>query len=180
MIKTKKNLAYYLAQDKLALKVKGNLKDYFFNEIWIFQKLLRKTEYAFNTNKKIRFFIYKLRLKRMSNLLGFTIPINTCGAGLAIAHVGTVVINGRVRIGENCRIHVCVNIGAAAGNSKHVPEIGNNCYIGPGAKLYGDITLGDNIAIGANSVVNKSFPGDCVIAGIPAKIISDKKLVRNV
>lgn len=115
----------------------------------------------------------------MSNLLGFTIPINTCGAGLSIAHVGTIVINGKVRIGENCRIHVCVNIGASAQNSHAVPVIGDNCYIGPGAKLYGDIQLGNNVAIGANAVVNKSFEGNCILAGIPAKVISESKLERN-
>jgi serine O-acetyltransferase len=71
-----------------------------------------------------------------------------------------------------------VNIGASAQNSNAVPVIGDNCYIGPGAKLYGGIILGDNVAIGANSVVNKSFEGDCVIAGVPAKVISNSKLIR--
>lgn len=179
MIKNKKDLDYYLKKDKEALKVKGGLKDFLFNEIWNFQKLLRKTEYYYNTGKKFRFFFYKIKLKKMSNLLSFTIPINTCGAGLSIAHVGTIVINGKARIGENCRIHVCVNIGASAQDSQAVPVIGDNCYIGPGAKLYGDIQLGNNVAIGANAVVNKSFEDNCIIAGIPAKVISERKLERN-
>lgn len=179
MIKNKKDLNHYLEQDKLALNIRGTLKDYLFNEIWTFQKLLRKTEYYNNTNKKILFYYNKLKLKKLSNSLGFTIPINTCGPGLSIAHVGTIVINGKVRIGKNCRIHVCVNIGAAAESSDSVPVIGDDCYIGPGAKLYGDIRLGNNVAIGANAVVNKSFESDnCVLAGVPAKVISLKKLER--
>ncbi|MNL68290.1 putative lipopolysaccharide biosynthesis O-acetyl transferase WbbJ [compost metagenome] len=56
-----------------------------------------------------------------------------------------------------------------------MPVIGDNCYIGPGAKLFGAIRLGDNIAIGANAVVNRGFPdGNCTLGGIPAKVISDK------
>lgn len=55
MIKNKKDLLHYLEKDKKALKVRGGLKDIFFNEIWIFQKLLRKTEYYHNTGKKVRF-----------------------------------------------------------------------------------------------------------------------------
>ncbi|OBT04369.1 serine acetyltransferase [Vibrio cyclitrophicus ZF170] len=179
MIKNKKDLVYYMKQDKIALKAKGGIKDYFFNDILKFQTILRKTEYYYNTKKNLRFLIFKIRLKKISNLLGFSIPINTCGPGLSIAHVGTIVINGKARIGKNCRIHVCVNIGAAAENSSSVPTIGDDCYIGPGAKLFGDINLGDNIAIGANSVVNKSFDGNCVIGGAPAKVISRKILDRN-
>ena len=56
-----------------------------------------------------------------------------------------------------------------------VPIIGDNVWIGPGAKLFGKITVGDNTMIGANAVVCKSFSsGNCRIAGNPAKIISNK------
>lgn len=176
MIKNKSDYLYFLKKDKESLKVSG-LKSYFFNDIWKFQRVLRKHEYYANRNSIFKYW-YAYKHKKIGRVLGFTIPINTCGAGLSIAHIGTIVINGKARIGENCRIHVCVNIGAAAQNSHAVPVIGDNCYIGPGAKLYGGITLGDNLAIGANSVVNKSFAGNCVIAGCPAKIISQEKLDR--
>ena len=52
-------------------------------------------------------------------------------------------------------------------------------YIGPGAKLYGKITIGNNVAIGANAVVNKSFGSNITIAGIPAKIISNNGAKEN-
>lgn len=84
-----------------------------------------------------------------------------------------MVINGAARIGENCRIHVGVNIGTAAGTNGQAPVIGNNVYIGPGAKLFGPIKIGNGVAIGANAVVNKSFEEDNVtLAGVPAKIIN--------
>lgn len=61
------------------------------------------------------------------------------------------------------------------GGGKNVPIIGDNVYIGPGAILFGDIRIGDNVMIGANSTVTKSFEeSNIVIAGSPAKII--KKL----
>jgi serine O-acetyltransferase len=51
--------------------------------------------------------------------------------------------------------------------------IGDNCYIGPGAKIFGAIEIGPDVAIGANAVVNKSFPGGGVtLGGIPARVIS--------
>ncbi|WP_292389244.1 serine O-acetyltransferase [Methanosarcina sp. UBA5] len=110
----------------------------------------------------------------MSIHLGFTIPLNVFGPGLCIAHRGTIVINKDVRIGENCRIHACTNIGSNRDDIS-APQIGNNVYIGPGAKIFGNITIADNIAIGANSVVNKSFYEKGIsIAGVPAKKINNK------
>jgi serine O-acetyltransferase len=103
--------------------------------------------------------------------LNFTIPKNVIGPGLFIVHYGTIIVNPKARIGAKCILHACVNIGEHKGGA---PKIGNNCYIGPGAKIFGDIVIGDNVSIGANSVVNKSFPDNVVIAGVPAKIIKYK------
>ena len=67
------------------------------------------------------------------------------------------------------RIHACTNIGSSR-DDVSAPQIGNNVYIGSGAKIFGDIVIADNIASGANSVVNKSFyEKNISIAGIPAK-----------
>lgn len=100
---------------------------------------------------------------------GFSIPWIVCGPGLSIAHYGTIVINGNARIGTHCRINIAVNIGANNG-SKKAPILGDNVYIGPGAKIFGDINIADNVMIGANSVVNKSVEeiGSAVVR-IPAK-----------
>ena len=144
--------------------------------MWKFQRVLRHLEYLTNCKKNI--FLRKIvsiRYRYLSYKLGFTIPINVFGPGLAIAHYGTIVVNGNAKIGKNCRIHVCVNIGSKAGEAYVAPTIGNNCYIGPGAKLFGTIIIGDNTAIGANAVVNKSFPnGNVTLGGIPAKVVSQK------
>lgn len=110
---------------------------------------------------------------RIGAKYGFSISRNSCGKGLAIAHIGPVIINGT--LGDYCRVHVGVNIGVAAGTSDQKPCIGNHVYIGPGAKIFGKIEIADGIAIGANAVVNKSFnTPNITIAGCPAKKISDK------
>ncbi len=112
----------------------------------------------------------------MNANLGFSIPINVFGPGLRIAHRGTIVINKNARTGDNCRIHACTNIGSNL-DEVSAPQIGNNMYIGPGAKIFGNVVIADNITIGANSVVNKSFCEKSIsIAGIPAKKINIKGL----
>lgn len=108
-------------------------------------------------------------------MYGFEIPLNCFGKGLSIAHLGPIVVNGGAKIGDNCRIHVGVNIGTAAGFADSAPDIGDNVYIAPGVKIYGKIRIADGIAIGANAVVNKSFlTPNISIAGVPAKQISSK------
>jgi serine O-acetyltransferase len=176
MIKSKQDLQYYLAKDKAALNV-GGLRDFLIHDIWRFQRHLRKAEYWSNSGgfgARVIAFIRRRILYISGRKLGFSIPINTVGAGLSIAHMGTIVINSKCRIGEHCRLHVCVNIGASASDSSQAPVIGDNCYIAPGVKIYGGIKIGNNTGIGANSVVNKSFSeGNITIAGAPARKISD-------
>lgn len=146
------------------------------NEIFIFETRLRKLEFALNCSKNpIRILFRKILFRRISVKLGYSISPNIFGPGLSIAHRGTIVVNGGSKIGANCRVHVDVNIGTEAGKSNVAPTIDDNCYLGPGAKIFGDIVIGPNTVIGANAVVNKSFPeGNQTIAGIPAKVISQK------
>lgn len=179
MIKSKQDYKYYLEADRIALGKKSKKPMFFFDEVWLFQRLLRKVEYYKNCKNSIFFrpYYYYLYLKfhLLSLFLGFHIKPNVFGPGLSISHPGTIVINGSARVGANCRIHVCTVIGTKAGYGDVTPRIGDNVYIGPGAKIFGDIEIADGIAIGANSVVNKSFTEPNIgIAGIPAKKINDK------
>ena len=128
----------------------------------------------FNTStlkSRILRLYYKFKLRKLSIKLGFTIPTNVCGPGLSLPHYGTIIINPQAKIGSNCRLHACVNIGASAG-SKLAPQIGDNVYIGPGAILFGNINITNNVTIGANATVNKDCSEEyCVLAGSPAKIV---------
>lgn len=107
-------------------------------------------------------------------ICGYEIPLNCIDKGLSIAHKGTIIINGGAHIGENCRLHVGVNIGTAPGCKSVAPKIGSNVYIAPGVKMYGNIEIASGCVIGANAVVTKSFLEENIcIAGVPAKKISD-------
>lgn len=178
MIASKKDLNEYLLKDKCAIGIAG-LRNYLFDDIWQFQRLLRRAEYWSNCSKgfsgRIVASFYRHRMRCSARKLGFSIPLNVFGPGLSIAHAGTIVVNSKTKVGANCRLHVCVNIGASASDSNLAPNIGDDCYIAPGAKIYGDVTIGPNTGIGANAVVNKSFPdGNQTIAGVPARQVSQK------
>jgi serine O-acetyltransferase len=181
MIQSKKDYLAYLEADRIALGKKkltykrSLIQLVFPDYIWKFQRLLREFEYYKNTKKdflsKIYLLILRIRFRKLSLKLGFSIPINVFGPGLSIVHYGTIVINGNTKIGANCRIHACTNIGASNGSSK-APQIGDNVYIAPGVIIFGDITIPNNTLISANSTVNKSFTEEnTLIAGSPAKFI---------
>jgi serine O-acetyltransferase len=88
---------------------------------------------------------------------------------LAYGGLGTVIHSGCV-IGENVYIGTNVTIGGRNGTGC-VPVIKNNCFIGSGAKLLGDITVGPDAVIGVNAVVLSHVPERSCAAGVPAKII---------
>jgi serine O-acetyltransferase len=194
MIRTKSDYHYYLEADRIALakpdkksrSVYSSISSFLFPDyIWKFQKTLRKLEYLKNNknnyfNKLVYFFVLK-RYYHLSYKLGFTIPVNVFGPGLSIAHYGTIIINVGAKIGSNCRIHADVNIGTEAGHSNKAPVLGDNIYIGPGAKLFGAITIANNTIIGANAVVNRSFEEqNTAVAGVPAKKILENIDINDV
>ncbi|MGL1957612.1 MAG: serine acetyltransferase [Colwellia sp.] len=89
--------------------------------------------------------------------------------GFVIMHPVGVVINSKVSGGKNIIIESGVVIGDEKGLA---PALGNNIFIGAGAKIIGGIKIGDNVKIGANAVVVKDVPSGVTVVGIPAKIIS--------
>ena len=100
-------------------------------------------------------------------------PSTDIGKGTFFAYGGiAVVIHKNTKIGNNVVISQCVTIGGRS-KSLNVPIIGNNVYIAPGAKILGDIAVGDNSVIGANAVVIKDVPSNSVVAGVPAKVIKE-------
>jgi serine O-acetyltransferase len=186
MIQSKKDYELYLEADRISLgrKKHTTIRDrmlnlFFRDEVWEYQKILRKTEYLKNCKQDIIGRLrYAFALKKLSELsirTGIHIFPNNFGPGLSIGHPGTIGVNSEAKIGANCRINVGTVIATEAGPISKTPKLGNNIYIGPGAKIFGDIQIADNIAIGANSVVNKSFTESGItIAGVPAKKISNK------
>jgi serine O-acetyltransferase len=99
-------------------------------------------------------------------------PRAVIGEGLYINHFGSIFV-GAVVIGENCNLSQEVTIGVAGrGSQRGMPTIGNRVYLAAGAKIFGQVTIGDDVAVGANAVVTKSIPDCAVVAGVPAKVIS--------
>lgn len=183
MIDSKDSLREYLLQDKLALGIQGKRPRLFRDEIWRFQILLRKAEYSSNCSKGILGKIYKgwtrFRYHQYSVKLGLSIPLNVFGKGLSIAHYGSIVVNSNAKIGDNCRIQDSTTIGATSGSEK-APIIGENCFIGSGVRIIGNISIAKDVAIGANAVVVKTIDEEGTTwAGIPAKKISNEDSKSN-
>jgi len=97
------------------------------------------------------------------------------GPGMFMPHAYCIVIHQDTQIGELCTISQDVTIGTGGrGEKKGVPVLGDRVYIAPGARAFGALTIGSDVAVGANAVVTKSLPPKAVAVGIPAKVISEK------
>lgn len=102
-------------------------------------------------------------------------PGATIGAGLYIPHYGGIVVNPQSIIGKNCYLSHNVLIGKVhAGKRAGVPVIGDDVFIGTGAVLLGNITIGNNAAIGVNSVVIDDVQSGVMVAGAPAKLVAKR------
>lgn len=90
--------------------------------------------------------------------------------GFQLGHFGGIYI--KAKIGKNCTIAQQVVVGYRGGFSGGgVPTLGDNVYVGSGAKIIGSVKIGNNVKIGANAVVTTDIPDNCTAVGIPAKII---------
>lgn len=143
-----------------------------------FIKLYRKVEYYHNCRKdplgKIYFFILNHYFEKKSIQYSIFLPLNTIEEGLCIIHLGPIYINQNTKIGKYLKIHPMTTISKNIGTTPTSPRIGNHVWIGPGSRIIGNVTIGDNTVIGANSTVTKSFSNNLTIAGSPAKIIKQK------
>lgn len=132
-----------------------------------YQKYLGKKSLQAKLNKKLAVICYRF----WTVITGADIPINAAiGGGLSIPHPNGIVIHPQAKIGVNCLIHQQVTIGVSRKSNK-APTIEGHVDIGAGAKIIGDITIGEHALIGANAVVVKNVPAYAIVAGIPAKII---------
>lgn len=143
--------------------------------VWKLQKYIRILEY-YSHSKKTKlggafYAFYSRKVNVLREKLGIEIWHSCFGKGLMIYHASGIVVNSDARIGLNCRLHGnnCIgNDGIHDGS----PKIGDNCDIGVGAKIIGNITLGNNVKIAAGAVVTKSFSeNNVLLAGVPAQIV---------
>lgn len=93
------------------------------------------------------------------------------GKGLFIDHGMGIVIGETTIIGDNVLLYQGVTLGGTGKEKgKRHPTVGNSVVIGAGAKILGNITLGDNSYIGANAVVIRDVPKNATVVGIPGRI----------
>jgi len=131
-------------------------------------------------NYRIAHFFYKIKFYFLARLLseigrhftGIEIhPAALIGKGLFIDHGMGVVIGETAIIGDNVTLYQGVTLGGTGKEKgKRHPTIGNNVVIGTGAKVLGNITLGDNSYVGANAVVIKDVPPNSTVVGVPGRI----------
>lgn len=137
---------------------------------------LRNTRYWYLKGKwaAIPFLFCRFRLKHYSYKYEFDISYRTpIGPGLSVAHIGYVVVAVE-SIGSNCFLRPGVVLGKNLVGEGRTPRVGDNVHFGVGSKIIGDITIGNNVVIGANAVVTHDVESNCVVAGVPARML--KKL----
>jgi serine O-acetyltransferase len=101
---------------------------------------------------------------------GISLPARArIGKGLRIHHFGGIIVHSEATIGEYCTLYHGVTLGDLGGWGG-APRVGNHVVIGAGAKLLGNIAIGDDCQIGANAVVRTSVPSGCLAVGVPAVI----------
>ena len=102
-------------------------------------------------------------------------PAATIGGNFFIDHGAGVVIGETTIIGDHVTLFQGVTLGGTGKErGKRHPTLGSHVVVGAGAKILGGMTIGDNVTIGANSVVLKSVPPDSTVIGVPAKVIRVK------
>jgi serine O-acetyltransferase len=101
-------------------------------------------------------------------------PQAIIGPGLYLGHSGPTIVGDTV-LGSNVDLSPGVIIGLAGrGERRAFPVIGDRVYVGPGAKLIGPITVGNDVAVGANAVVTRDVADRAVVGGVPARVISER------
>lgn len=99
-------------------------------------------------------------------------PLSTrIGYGFYMGHQRCIVINSTTIIGNNVNISQFLNIGS---NTSKAAMIADGVYIAPMVCIVGEVVIGSQSIIGAGAVVNKDIPAKCTVAGVPAKVISNK------
>ncbi|WP_051538333.1 serine O-acetyltransferase [Butyrivibrio proteoclasticus] len=135
----------------------------------------RLCHYFIGKGNKPFYYLFLIKFKKLQVRCGIELnPRTEIGYGLRLPHRGSIVIHPNTKIGNNCEIMSCVTIGNNILKDRDaVATIGDNVMICTGARVIGNVSIGNDVIIGANSVVNKDIREGTIVAGIPAKEIKD-------
>ncbi|MBW0017059.1 MAG: serine acetyltransferase [Mycobacterium sp.] len=178
MIESRADLRAYLAADLNACGIqRWRLRDRVLQRPAHFQRLLRRSEYWTNTARtpfgRMVAGYFRLRTRFLGERLGYHIPRNVFGPGLSIAHIGPVHVHIKAKVGANCRIHQGVTL--AEGRPGCYPTVGDDVFLAPSALVMG-VEIGSRVSVRAGAVVTKAVPDDVEVAGVPARIVKDRRL----
>lgn len=180
---TKSELNIVLSEDAKRYNGKvPSFKDWLVNnESWHLSRLVRHVRFIeYHRGKcgyhKIAYLYHWMRYKKLSLRFHITLYPGSTAGGLRIYHAG-----GFVHVGSNCRIGKdCTILPGVVFGNKHEEEcyeityVGDKCYFGLGARIIGPVRIGNNVTVGANSVVTKDIPDNAIVGGVPARIIRYK------
>ena len=125
----------------------------------------------------IRYYSFHFLLRRIQLKYRMQIPENVFAKGLHVVHLAPVIVNAGASCGENIQLFPYTGIVAsrkATRDDSDAPTLGNGCALSIGAVVTGKVELANNIVVGANAVVNRSFDEpDIAIAGTPARKVSN-------
>lgn len=193
MIKTKQDLLFFIEEDRKRNHIPPTWWGYYgqliarVDQACIFRyfKCLRKYEYYTNNKHKniiyhTMFFWYKFKWSRLGQKYNLRFNPNTIGYGVRVMHLcggGGARIRPK-KCGNYCGFNAGVIIGTKDGDENR-PTIGDHVAFGPGSMAFGRITIGSNVFVAPNAVVTKDVPDNCIVGGIPAKILKYREPLSN-
>ena len=139
---------------------------------------------------KISNWLYHKRIPLLPTIITITIRLFFSGWIPYSAKIGKncrfgkgalgIVIHEKTKIGDNCIISHNVTFGGSSKKERgKLPIVGNKVRIGSGAAILGNVTVGDNVIIGSNSVVRINIPSNSIVAGNPARIIKENIVIED-
>lgn len=116
--------------------------------------------------------LYKALSVAARNVYGVELPYTArIGRRLRIEHQGVIVVHTRAVIGDDCRLHQGVTLGAHERDGVlGIPTLGNQVYVGANASIIGAVHVGDGARIGAGAVVVSDVPPGATVVGVPARV----------
>ena len=126
--------------------------------------------------------VYRALYRKMRNTYGIELPYTVkLGRRVIFEHQGGIVIHGNCSIGDDSIIRQGVTLGNRYLEKPfEAPQLGKKVNVGAGAKIFGEVNIGDNAQIGANAVVLCNIKPGATAVGVPAKIIDSKSSKRKV
>ena len=169
-------LKYFITRDferiNRRITFKKLLKSLFLEPGFKYVFWLRITRYAFINHRWLLFFFSRCILKHYGYKFCFDISYRAqILPGFAIGHWGYIVIGAQTVIGSNCYVRPGIIMGKKSVYEGGYQIIGDNVEFGAGVKCVGQLTIGNNVLIGANAVVTHDIPSNAVVAGVPARIL---------